>query len=293
MYDWNDLKAFLAVAETGSTLSAAQSMRVSQTTVARRIAALEDATGLNLFERRQAGYALTPVGEAMMASAIAVRDAADRFGEAAGARSRDAGGTVSLTTMEIFAVTILPPILRDLRAVHPGIHIHLDTADEPRDLAAGAADIAIRSSKQPTGGGLVGRRIADNPWTVYCSRDYADLHGIPHTREELATHPFIGGGGYVWEPYQAWLRQYRLEDSVVMKYDTGTGLLAGVRSGMGLTILPAFIADHEPDLIRCIPPKNEDTTGLWLLTHERLRHVPRVRLVLDFLAAELTKLARS
>jgi DNA-binding transcriptional LysR family regulator len=293
MYDWNDLKAFLAVAETGSTLSAAQSMRVSQTTVARRIAALEEATGLNLFERRQAGYALTPVGEAMMASAIAVRDAADRFGEAAGARSRDAGGTVSLTTMEIFAVTILPPILRDLRAVHPGIHIHLDTADEPRDLAAGAADIAIRSSKQPSGGGLVGRRIADNPWTVYCSRDYADLHGIPHTREELATHPFIGGGGYVWEPYQAWLRQYRLEDSVVMKYDTGTGLLAGVRSGMGLTILPAFIADHEPDLIRCIPPKNEDTTGLWLLTHERLRHVPRVRLVLDFLAAELTKLARS
>ena len=68
-------------------------------------------------------------------------------------------------------------------------------ADEPRDLASGAADIAIRSSKQPTGAGLVGRRIADNPWTVYCSRDYADLHGIPHSREQLAAHPFIGGGG--------------------------------------------------------------------------------------------------
>ncbi|WP_332819499.1 LysR family transcriptional regulator [Sphingopyxis sp.] len=293
MYDWNDLKAFLAVAETGSTLSAAQALRVSQTTVARRVSALEEATGLNLFERRQAGYALTPVGEAMLASAVAVRDAADRFGDAAGARSRDAGGTVSLTTMEIFAVTILPPILRDLRAVHPGIHIHLDTSDEPRDLAAGAADIAIRSSKQPNGAGLVGRRIADNPWTLYCSRDYADRHGIPHSREELATHPFIGGGGSVWEPYQAWLRQYRLEDSVVMQYDSGSGLLAGVRSGMGLTILPAFIAERESDLIRCIPPKTEDTTGLWLLTHERLRHVPRVRLVLDFLAAELTKLARS
>ena len=293
MYDWNDLKAFLAVAETGSTLSAAQTLRVSQTTVARRIAALEEATGLNLFERRQAGYALTPVGEAMLASAIAVRDAADRFGEAAGAKSRDAGGTVSVSTMEIFAVTVLPPILRDLRAAHPGIHIHLDTSDEPRDLAAGAADIAIRSSKQPSGAGLVGRRIADNPWTVYCSRDYADLHGIPHSREQLAAHPFIGGGGYVWEPYQAWLKQYRLEESVVMQYDSASGLLAGVRSGMGLTILPAFLADREADLIRCIPPKREDTTGLWLLTHERLRHVPRVRLVLDFLAAELTKLGRT
>ncbi|KGB55270.1 LysR family transcriptional regulator [Sphingopyxis sp. SE2] len=292
MYDWNDLKAFLAVAETGSTLSAAQALRVSQTTVARRIAALEAATSLNLFERRQAGYALTPVGEAMLASAIAVRDAANRFGEAAGARSRDAGGTVSLTTMEIFAVTILPPILRDLRAAHPAIHIHLDTSDEPRDLAAGAADIAIRSSKQPTGAGLVGRRIADNPWTVYCSRDYADRHGIPHTRDELAAHPFIGGGGGVWEPYQAWLRQYGLEESVVMRYDTASGLLAGVRAGMGLTVLPAFLADREADLIRCLPPKSEDSTGLWLLTHERLRHVPRVRLVLDFLATELAKLGR-
>jgi len=292
MYDWNDLKAFLAVAETGSTLAAAQTLRVSQTTVARRIAALEESTGLSLFERRQAGYALTPTGEAMVASAAAVRDAADRFGEAAGARSRDAGGTVVITAMEIFAVTVLPPILRDLRAAHPGIHIHLDTSDESRDLASGAADIAIRSSKQPTGAGLVGRRVADNPWTLYSSRDYADRHGVPHTREELASHPFIGGGGGVWEPYLAWLRQHGLEESVVMQYDTASGLLAGVRAGMGLTILPAFLADREPDLIRCIPPKSEDTTGLWLLTHERLRHVPRVRAVLDFLAAELTKLGR-
>lgn len=292
MYDWNDLKAFLAVAETGSTLAAAQAMRVSQTTVARRIAALEAATGVTLFERRQAGYALTPVGEAMLASAVAVRDAADRFGEAASARSRDAGGTVSLTVMEIIAVTILPPILRDLRAEHPAIHIQLDTSDEPRDLAAGAADIAIRSSKQPSGAGLVGRRVADNAWTVYCSRDYADRHGVPHTREELAKHPFIGGGGGVWEPYRAWLRQYGLEESVVMQYDTATGLLSGVRAGMGLSVLPAYLADREPDLIRCLPPRSDDTTGLWLLTHERLRHVPRVRLVLDFLARELTRLAR-
>src|SRR3546814_13053234 len=70
---------------------------------------------------------------------------------------------------------------------------------------------------------LVGRRIADNGWTLYCSRDYADLHGIPHSREELAAHPFIGGGGHVWEPYRAWLRQYALEDAVVMQYDTASG----------------------------------------------------------------------
>lgn len=77
-----------------------------------------------------------------------------------------------------------------------------------------------------------------------------------------------------------------------MQYDTQAGLLAGVRAGMGLTILPAYLADREPDLIRCIPPKRTDTTGLWLLTHERLRRVPRVRIVLDFLANALTRLGR-
>ena len=78
-----------------------------------------------------------------------------------------------------------------------------------------------------------------------------------------------------------------------LEVNDGLVLRAAARAGAGIALLPAFIADHEPDLIRCIPPKNEDTTGLWLLTHERLRHVPRVRIVLDFLAKELTKLARS
>ena len=107
-----------------------------------------------------------------------------RSGEAAGAKSRDAGGTVSVSTMEIFAVTILPPILRDLRAAHPGIHIHLDTSDEPRDLSSGATDIAIRSSKQPTGAGLVGRRIADN------------FAGVHHEDTVGEAEDFGGTGGH-------------------------------------------------------------------------------------------------
>lgn len=289
MYDWNDLRAFLAVAETGSTLSAAKLLRVSQTTIARRVAALEEATGLVLFDRRQAGYALTVGGQAMVPSAIAVRDAAERFGEEARARSRDDGGAVSLTVMEILAVTVLPPILRALREAHPGIQIELNTSDEPLDLASGAADIAIRSIDQPSGAGLVGRRIADDAWTLYCSKDYADRHGAPHHRDELAAHYFVGGGGAIWPPYQAWLHAHGLEDMVVTRYDTTAGLLAGVRSGIGLAILPSFLADHDPDLVRCMPPRKNDRTGLWLLTHERLRHVPRIRLVLDFLASALKR----
>lgn len=293
MFDWNDLRYFIAVAETGSTLAAGRRLRVSQTTVARRVAALEQALALTLFERRQAGYASTPAGEALLEQARAVEGAADALGEAAAAMVRDASGAVRLTTLEIYAETILPPILRDLHEAHPRIRIELDTSEEPRDLAAGAADVALRGSSGPTGGGLVGRRIAADPWTLYCSRAYAEAHGVPRTRAALAGHPFIGGGGdKVWRMYRAWLERHELEGRVAIHHASVTGMLAAVRSGFGLAVLPSFVADREPDLVRCLPPIEGDPASLWLLTHERLRHTPRVRVVMDFLGDRLTRLAR-
>ena len=293
MFDWNDLRVFLAVAESGSTLAAGRQLRVSQTTAARRIAALEQALGVKLFERRRAGYALTPVGEALVERARAVGEAAALFADAAAAEAREEGGVVRMTANEIYSVTLLPPILRDLRVAHPHIHIELDSSSEPRDLAAGAAEIALRSAAAPTGGGLVGRRIAPDPWTVYCSRQYADERGMPRSMEDLRGHALIGGGGDgVWPIYQAWLRRYGLEGAVAIHQGSMMGLLAAVRAGIGLAALPSFVADRDPDLVRCLPPSKEDAMSLWLLTHERLRHVPRIRLVLDFVYDRLRSFAR-
>jgi len=290
MYNWDDLRFFIAVADTGSTLAAGRALRVSQTTVARRIAALETALGLTLFERLQSGYTLTAAGEALLDHARDVKRAAAAVGDAASATARDTGGTVRLTTIEIYAVTILPAILRDLHEAHPGLRIELDTSEEPRDLQTGAADIALRASSGPTGGGLVGRRIAYDPWTLYCSRGYAEEHGVPRTRAQLAGHRLIGGGGEkVWHSYRAWLASNGLEDGIAMHHDSVTGLLAAVHSGFGLAVLPSYVADRDPELVRCLPPRKDDAGALWLLTHERLRHSPRVRAVMDFLAERLTR----
>jgi DNA-binding transcriptional LysR family regulator len=292
--DWDDLKYFLAVARSGSTLGAGRALRVSQTTVARRVAAFEQRLGLVLFERRQAGYALTPAGEALVPQAEMVEAAASSFAEAAGAQSRDASGTVCLTMQEIYAVTIVPPILRDLHEAHPALRVQLDTADLPRDLGAGEADVALRGVYRiPEDQSLVGRRIAPDPWTLYCSRDYAATHARPRTAADLRQHPIIGGGGEkVWPRYRAWLQRHRLEEAVTMEHSSGTGLLAAVRAGAGLAVLPSFVADREPDLVRCLEPITGDDAELWLLTHERLRHTPRIRAVMDFLGAALTRLAR-
>lgn len=293
MVDWNDIRYFLAVADTGSTLAAGRALKVSQTTAARRIAALEDALQVALFDRSPGGYRLTEAGADLLVHAHAVQRAAQTLTDAAAAQQREVSGTVRVTTQEIFAVTILAPILRDLHQAYPAIRIDLDTTEVKRDLAAGAADVALRTAIRPTGAGLVGRRLCDDVWTLYCSRTYAAEHGRPTRRSQLIGHPLIGGGeAGLWRLYREWLQANDLEAAVAMHHSSAAGLLAAVRSGFGLAVLPCLVADNDPDLLQCLPPIRDDPHGLWLLTHERLRHTPRVRVVLEFLAERLTRLDR-
>ena len=284
MLDWNDLRYFLAVARGGSTLAAGRMLRVSQTTVARRIAALEQALGFPLFERRQAGYSLTGEGEALLDRAKAVEASADAFAEAAGAHSRDSSGTVRITSEEIYAQGLVAPYLRELRDLRPDIMIEIDSSQALRDLSEGEADIALRSSSKAQPASLVGRQIAVDDWTLYCSRDYAARNGAPTSVEDLHHHPIVGGGGgNLWVHYQQWLQQLGLEEQVAVHHATSIGLLSAVRSGFGVAVLPCIVADGDPDLLRCIPPRPGHGRVLWLLTHERVRHTPRVRAVIDFL----------
>lgn len=290
MFDWNDLRYLLAVARAGSTLAAARTLRVSQTTVARRLASLEQALKLPLFDRRQAGYVLTPAGEQLLERAEQVEQAAEGFAEAAAGQARDVSGMVKITMEEIFATTLIAPILGELHDLHPDIHIALDTSAGMRDLGAGEADIALRSTSKPQPAGIVGRRLCADDWTLYCSRAYAERRGVPTTLAELRQHPLIGGGGgNLWRAYEAWLQSLDLEDNIAMHHDSSVGLLSAVRAGIGIAVLPCIVADPDPDLIRCIAPRSEHGRILWLMTHERVRHTPRVRAVTDFLYDKLSR----
>lgn len=293
MLNWDDLKYFTAVAEAGSTLGAAERLGVSQTTVARRIAALEQMLGLELFEKRRSGYRLTPTGETLFGRGRAVAEATDRFADAAASALRDVAGEVRITTFELYAAHLLGPVLRKLRRDHPNLRIAIDSSQQVRDLESGAADIALRTAESPVGRGLVGRRLCDDPWTLYASRAYVEEYGMPKGRKALAAHSFVGGGGEkLWPGYRRWLEANGLEDAVVLQHQSEAGLYAAVRDGFGLAVLPSLVADRDPELVRVLPPREDDRTGLWLLTHERLRNVPRIRLVLDFIARELKALAR-
>ena len=290
MFDWNDLRFFIAVARSGSTLAAAKALRLSQTTIARRIGALERALGFPLFEKRQSGYTLTPEGEKLVSRAEAVEAAAAAFTEASTAHGRELSGTVRITSEDIYANGLLSPLLRELHDLHPEIMIELDTGQEMLDLGSGQADIALRSSSKDQPAGLVGRMLCKDDWTLYCSRDYAARHGTPSSIEDLKRHVIVGGGGgNLWRHYEAWLKQLGLEDQVAMHHATSTGLLSAVRSGFGIAVLPCAVADADAELIRCIPPREDHGRILWLLTHERVRRTPRVRIIIDFLYDRLSR----
>jgi DNA-binding transcriptional LysR family regulator len=283
--DWNDLRFLVAVAEHGSTLKAGTALRVSQTTVARRIAALEQAAGVRLFERRTAGYALTADGAALLEPARTVAAAAMQFEQAASSAARDVSGTVRLTTDVLLATTVLGPILRELHDLHPDIRIDLDSDHQLRDLGAGEADIALRSTTATTQpAGVVGRRLCPDDWTLYCSREYAAQHGVPRSIADMQGHTLIGGGaGALRVAYDLWLRDAGLEGQVAMFQGSALGLLSAVRSGFGIAVLPCLVAEGDPDFIRCADNPPNPGRALWLLTHERVRHAPRVRTVIDFL----------
>ena len=292
--EWSDWRVFLAVARHGSTLGAGKALRLSQSTAARRVTALEEALGVRLFERRAHGYRLTDAGTAVLPLAEALEAAALAAEGQAKAQARALGGTVRITTEEVFAVTLLTPWLRELHGLHPEIRIELDCTRELRDLGAGEADVALRSTSRSEPEGVVGRPLQSDDWALYCSRDYAARHGLPESRRDLMQHNIIGGGGGgLWRVYSGWLEQMGLLDRVTMHYDGSNGLLSGIKSGLGVGVLPCIVARADPDLLQCLRPMSQHDRKLWLLTHERVRHNPSVRLVTDFLYDRLVRHIRA
>lgn len=285
MYDWNDLRCFLAVARGGTTLAAAKSLRINSTTVGRRIAALEDALDVRLFDRLQAGYRLTEAGEEILADAERVEREAAALEAKLEAKRRRLSGVVRATTTEIMANTFLTPCLVDFADAYPDIRVELLIADHKVDLLRGEADVAIRGGERPTEGGLVARKISDVAWSVFCSRSYVRRRGCPRSLDELNGHFVIRGDGpSAFLPGVRWLERNAPHASVVTRSNSLSNVVVAVKAGLGIAVLPCFVGDAEPDLVRCLPPIPDVQSAVWQVTPEALRDVPRIRAFNDFIA---------
>ncbi|CCV13554.1 Transcriptional regulator, LysR family [Mesorhizobium sp. STM 4661] len=288
MFDWSDLRYFLAVARHGSTLAASRVLGVNQSTVHRRIAELERRVGGPLMLRHPSGYRLTEFGEALLPAAEAVETTVTALERTILSYRSDLAGTIRLTVPEpLVSRLIASPLLDMFHQRYPELRIEFVMSDRYLDLAKGEADVALRSG-EPDDENLVGRKIADSIWAVYCTRAYVQRHGAPQRVEDIGRHAVVGFDGMLTNHRAAkWLAAVAPGANIVARNNSVLGVLHAVKSGIGIAPLPTTIADMEEDLVRILPPVPELARGWYLLTHPELRQTPRIRAFFDFIIEKL------
>lgn len=284
--DWH---IFLGVARHGSTLAASRVLRVSQSTVSRRIDALEAVLGVRLFDRRPSGYALTDAGGQLLPRAEAIEASVSDALSAMRQQKRGLVGQVRFTTLVAFAQTFLYPAVRDFRTAYPDIAVEIVATEDRLDLLAGEADVALRAGPAPGVPGVVARRVLTDRWSVWCSRDYAAARGKPERAADFGGHQVVTlSRDFGKAPFTEWLDDTVPEHAIVMRAHDVPGLLAGLVSGVGVGMMSDMTAEAA-GLLRCFAPPVKSEAPVWLVTTESLRHEPRIRAFVDYLAGYLAQ----
>ena len=291
MFDWNDLRYFLAVARHNSTLAAARVLGLNQSTVTRRLAELERRIGQQLVRRHPTGYRLTEFGQELLPFAERVEQAVLGLEQHLQSAGRAQTGLIRLTCPEPLVYRITQSGLIDrFHARHPDLRIEFVTSDKYLDISKGDADVAFRSGDTEDGV-LVGRKIADSLWGVYGSRSYIERHGAPETVDDLQNYAIVGlDETMANHRASTWLRAVAPHAQIVARNNSILGLVSSVKSGVGLAPLPTALGDSEPDLVRVLGPVPELTRSWRLLTHPDLRQTKRVSAFFDFVTSEIDAL---
>jgi DNA-binding transcriptional LysR family regulator len=285
--DWNQLKAFLETAETGTLSAAARKLGLSQPTLSRQVAAIEQTMGVTLFERVGKSMALTPTGLNLLEHARAMGAAADALSLAATGRSQALGGVVSVSATDAVAATLLPPLVKKLREQEPGIAIEVIPSNALSDLLRREADIAIRHVK-PEQPELIARLIREATAHFYASKDWVKTHGHPRSAEDAAHLPFVGADRS--GRYLGYLRAHGLplsEANFSCYADHSVASWALVLQGMGIGAMLEEIALATSGVVRVLDELPPVRFPIWLVTHRELRTSRRIRVVFEALAQGL------
>lgn len=286
MFDWNDLRFFLAAARTGNSVAAGEAVNTSPSTVTRRIAALETALRLRLFERTPHGYRPTDQALALLPLAEAAEANICELVEAAGIAKHQLKGRIR------FAVPptslILSPVVEFMRR-HPGVAVEVIPASTFQDVAGGEVDVAFRAGPRPSEPDLIVRKIGDVVWQGCCSKEYREMNGVPAGYSELAGHPLCLAEGPLAEsaPFRCFAELVGRSEHRASSVD---GLIAFVRTNAGITILPEQTISELDDIVACLPPLERAPSETWLITRDDLRRTPHVRAFLDFIVTHLAVL---
>jgi DNA-binding transcriptional LysR family regulator len=284
--DWERQRAFLAVISEGSLSAAARRIGVAQPTVRRRIEELEAEIGTPLFTRSPSGLLPTVQALALAEHVRAMALAAEAFVRSASAEAQQIAGRVRISASDVVAVEVLPPILATLSRQHPGLVIELSPSNRNEDVLRREADVAVRMVP-PQQEALIAQRIGAIPLGFHATSAYLAARGTPRTLDEARAHVLIGVEHDT--PVLRALQARGLpiaRDDFAFRSDNDLAQLAAIRAGIGIGVCQVPLAARD-GLVRVLPDALAFDIETWVVCHEDLRGVARVRAVFDALVAGL------
>jgi DNA-binding transcriptional LysR family regulator len=290
MYNWDDIRVFLVVAGAGSTLAASKKLNMNQTTVSRRMQALEQALGVTLFERDTRGYALTAQGREMLDVAGHLGAAATNVAVRAGHLARALEGRIRLTAAHSAMNHWVLPLVSQYRKLHPNVYFETNAAEAYVSLENGEADVAIRAGDRVTGDTLIARKLPNVRWGIYCSKAYRAANGTPKSVEALMDHAVLSYPRAMMDtvvPF-TWLDRFIDLAKVISTMDSVVTMSASLRTEDAVGLLPCVEGDPVDDLVLCFVDDNL-TSNLWLVASKEAYSEPRVRKFMAFFGAAFPK----
>lgn len=279
MMDWNDLRYVLAIARAGNITAAAPELNVHESTVLRRLNALEKQLGTRLFDRFAKGYVTTAAGEEVCQTATQMEESILALDLRIVGQDLRPSGTIRITTTDSLLLKLLTPCFATFCTIYPEIELEVIISSQLFNLTKRDADIAIRATNHPPDT-LVGRRIASVAAAIYASKTYLASH--PNLAD-LSRHAWIRADESVAHSDSSqWLAKAFPGSRCQYRVNTSVGMLAAIKEHLGLALLFCFLADGDEELQQVHPPIPELAKDLWLLTHADIRNVTRIRTFIDF-----------
>jgi DNA-binding transcriptional LysR family regulator len=292
MDDWNELRLALAIQRAGGLTAAAITLGVDHSTAFRRLKALEDKVGVRLFERLPGGvYQATEAGARMAAGAERMEDEALALDRDISGRDHRLSGRLTVTSSETLAYSRLTPLLAAFQRAHPGIVVELVIDNRVLSLSRREADIALRPIR-PKEGDLWGRRLSAIAWGLYAAPAYLEATGGPLSNpSEIDRHSLIG-----WEETTSgigaadWLSRAAPSKAFVYRTNSLVNQLVAAKAGIGLALMPCYLADHDAGVARALAEPLKELEGeLWIVTHADLKNTARVRAFFDLVGEGLIR----
>ncbi|WP_274426696.1 LysR family transcriptional regulator [Chelativorans sp. YIM 93263] len=278
--DWDDLKVILAIAQTGSLSGAARALAVSHATVFRRLGEIERRWGVELFERSRTGYARTVAGEEAAATARRIEGEVHGLERQIVGRDLRPSGTVSVTTTDTLLHFHFSKIFARFRGVYPEIELEIAVSNDLFNLSYREADIALRPTSSPPEH-LVGRKLGTITQAVYAHESIID--GNVEAWSDASS--WVGPDERL--PYPAlekWMAEQGVNARCGVRVNAILAMYAAIRDGAGIGILPCYVGESDPGLVRIGEAIPELEVALWLLTHQSLRRTARIRAFMEYMA---------